>query len=200
MDDPLSALRPWLAGAAIMTALCAYAPSATAGPPTTTRDELISAVRQPLTDFNINQIEIPDSLRKAAHAPYAHAPAGSCEAIALEIADLDEALGPDLDLAAEKTTKRKLASRAAMGAVRRLSSSWIPYRGVLRTVTGAEAHARKVSNATLAGAVRRAYLKGLGERDNCGPTAAPWREPIVVEAVTTDPAPAPATLVALQGP
>ena len=176
MEHPLSAPRHWLAGAAIISSLGVFAPCAhaqdahaqaaqAATPPQ--RNAFMSAVEQPLADFNINQAEIPDSLRKAADDPYAALAADSCAAMASEIADLDTALGPDLDVEAVKTTKRKLASRAAAGAVRRLAVSWIPYRGVVRTLTGAEAHARKAQDAALAGAVRRAYLKGLGERDGC---------------------------------
>lgn len=167
--------RHWLARATIIACIGALAPCAhaqdiptqaaanAATPPA--RHAFSSAMRQPLVDFNINQDEIPDSLRKAAHNPYETA--DSCAAMAAEIATLDRALGPDLDLTATKTTKRQMASRAAAGAVRRLAVSWIPYRGVVRTLTGAEAHARKTQDAALAGAVRRAYLKGLGERDGC---------------------------------
>lgn len=176
MEHPLSAPRHWLAGAAIISSLGVFAPCAhaqdaharaaqAATPPQ--RNAFMSAVGAPLADFNINQAEIPDSLRKAANDPYEALAADSCAAMASEIAGLDLALGPDLDVDPVKTTKRKMASRAAAGAVRRLAVSWIPYRGVVRTLTGAEAHARKAQDAALAGAVRRAYLKGLGERDGC---------------------------------
>lgn len=215
MEHPLSAPRHWLAGAAIITSLGVFAPCAhaqdirteaaqAAAPPQ--RNAFMAAVGQPLADFNINQSEIPDSLRKAADAPYAQ-DAASCAAMASEIAALDSALGPDLDFDAPKTTKRKMAGRAAVGAVRRLAVSWIPYRGVVRTLTGAEAHARKTQQAALAGAVRRAYLKGLGERDGCA-EAMPRREapqPAPPEVIPTEdlevpPPEAPAELVALGTP
>lgn len=174
MEYPLSAPRHWLAGAAVILSLGVFAPCAHAQDVRTQdaavpaqRSAFISAVGQPLADFNINQAEIPDSLRKAARNPYEALGADSCPAMASEIAGLDQALGPDLDVAALKTTRRKMVSRAAVGAIRRLSVSWIPMRGVVRTVTGAEAHTRKAQDAALAGAIRRAYLKGLGERDGC---------------------------------
>lgn len=194
MEHPLSAPRHWLAGAAIISSLGVFAPcahaqatptqaAATAATPPPPH-AFSSAMRQPLADFNINQAEIPDSLRKAAEDPYAPEATSSCAAMAAEIATLDQALGPDLDVTATKTTKRQVASRAAVGAVRRFAVSWIPYRGVVRTLTGAEAHARKSQDAALAGAVRRAYLKGLGERDGCGPEAAPRR--MVAEQTTPE--------------
>lgn len=207
MGHPLSAPRHWLAGAAIISSLGVFAPcahaqdiraqAATAATPPA-RNAFVSAMGQPLADFNINQAEIPDSLRKAADDPYALEADDSCTAMAAEIAGLDAALGPDLDVDAAKLTKRKMIGRAAAGAVRRLAVSWIPYRGVLRTVTGAEAHARKAQDAALAGAVRRAYLKGLGERGGCGPEAAPRRA--LVEQTAPQGDPAPAEVVALDAP
>ncbi|MDO8380391.1 hypothetical protein [Phenylobacterium sp.] len=162
----------------------------------------VSAMGQPLADFNINQTQIPDSLRKAVDDPYALDADDSCAAMAGEIAGLDLALGPDLDADAVRTTRRTMVTRAAAGAVRRLAVSWIPYRGVLRTVTGAESHARKAQEAALAGAIRRAYLKGLGQRGGCGPEAAPRRALAV--APEGDPADAvdlaPAQVVALDTP
>lgn len=204
MGHPLSAPRHWLAGAAVISSLGVFAPCAhaqdsraqaatAAAPPA--RNAFVSAMGQPLADLNIRQAEIPDSLRKAADDPYAVESDESCAAMAAEIAGLDAALGPDLDIDAVKTTKRAMVTRAAAGAVRRLAVSWIPYRGVLRTVTGAEAHARKAQDAALAGAVRRAYLKGLGERDGCGPEAAPRRA-----LAAPPPDPAPAEVVALDAP
>nr|QQZ51650.1 hypothetical protein JKL49_12170 [Phenylobacterium glaciei] len=208
MEHPLSAPRHWLAGAAIISSLGVFAPCAhaqdahaqaveAATPPQ--RNAFMSAVEQPLADFNINQAEIPDSLRKAADDPYEALAADSCAAMASQIAALDTALGPDLDVDAVKTTKRKMASRAAAAAVRRLAVSWIPYRGVVRTLTGAEAHARKAQDAALAGAVRRAYLKGLGERDGCA-GAMPRRIAIdhVAPALALIPTPeTPAQILAL---
>ena len=208
MGHPLSAPRHWLAGAAMISALGVFAPCAHAAdaraqaatPPA--HNAFVSAMGQPLADFNINQAEIPDSLRKAVHAPYALDADDSCAAMAGEIAGLDAALGPDLDVDAVRTTRRTMVTRAAAGAVRRLAVSWIPYRGVLRTVTGAESHARKAQEAALAGAVRRAYLKGLGQRDGCGPEAAPRRALVTVpEASAVDAVDlAPAQVVALDTP
>lgn len=208
--------RHWLVRATIISSLGVFAPCAHAQDIRTEaaqaaaplqRNAFMSAVGQPLADFNINQSEIPDSLRKAVRAPYEAQAPDSCAAMGSEIAALDSALGPDLDVDAVKTTKRKMATRAAAGAVRRLAVSWIPYRGVVRTLTGAEAHARKTQDAALAGAVRRAYLKGLGERDGC-PGAMPRRvavDPVAPAIIETEdlavPSPdVPAQVVAVAAP
>jgi hypothetical protein len=54
-----------------------------------------------------------------------------------------------------------------------LASSAIPYRGCVRRLSGAERHDRLVQAAIEAGAVRRGYLKGLGEARGCDPPATP---------------------------
>jgi hypothetical protein len=43
----------------------------------------------------------------------------------------------------------------------------------VRKLTGAERHDHLVQDAITAGAVRRAYLKGLGEAKGCNPPATP---------------------------
>ncbi|MDP3591056.1 MAG: hypothetical protein Q8R94_04200, partial [Phenylobacterium sp.] len=60
---------------------------------------------------------------------------------------------------------------AALGAVAGLASSVIPFRSRVRQLSGAERHDSLVTDAVLAGAVRRAYMKGLGEAKSCRPPA-----------------------------
>ena len=48
-----------------------------------------------------------------------------------------------------------------------------PYRGWIRTLSGANRHQAEVRDAINAGAARRGYLKGVGMRMNCAPPAAP---------------------------
>lgn len=55
--------------------------------------------------------------------------------------------------------------------------SVIPYFGWLRRLTGADRRQRLAQASFTAGAVRRGYLKGLGERLGCAPPAAPTNPP-----------------------
>ena len=135
-------------------------------------EDLGQAMMQPFTDFNIARDPIPAPLATAAEAPYAGPDDPSCAALAARVAELDATLGPDLDAGDDADGDRQAASMAA-GALRSLTTGWIPFRGVLRSLTGAEAHARKAREAILAGAVRRAYLKGYGAHAGCSPPAAP---------------------------
>src|SRR5258705_4295618 len=62
---------------------------------------------------------------------------------------------------------------AGLGFVAGAASETIPFRGWVRKLSGAERHDRFVQGAINAGAVRRAYLKGLGEAKGCDPPATP---------------------------
>jgi hypothetical protein len=75
-----------------------------------------------------------------------------------------------------------MANNAAVGAVRGATRSVIPFRGLVRQMTGAEQHDKVVNAAIQAGKVRRAYLKGVGMNKNCAPPAAPaWFRPKVAD-------------------
>ena len=168
-------------GAAVLLSVfigfgAAWAQSVPPNDPSTATGKARQVVRQPLKDLNVVQDAIPDALEKAKAAPYARPLEASCHAVRVEIYELDFALGQDLD--ADKAADDLLAKRLsdetynlARGAV----SGLIPYRGILRRVTGADKHARAINEAMLAGAVRRSYLKGFGESLGCRYPAAPRR-------------------------
>ena len=116
----------------------------------------------PLSDLNVVQEAIPASLQIAAQGPYAPPQAPGCEAIATEVAALDEALGADLDdpKASEKpsllTRGTDLAENAGVSAVRRTVEGFVPFRSWLRKLSGAEKHSKEVAASIIAGGVRRA--------------------------------------------
>ena len=61
-------------------------------------------------------------------------------------------------------------------------TSFLPFRGIIRKITGAESHQKKLATAYEAGKLRRAYLKGLAEV-HFGPKC--LANPIMVEAKPT---------------
>jgi len=169
-----------LMGAAIIalgvgqTAFAATAPKP--APPETSKEKAKGVITQPLNDLNVAQPDIPAILLRAKTAPYEVPAGGDCKAFNSEIADLDKALGPDLDLATgeDKSVSKKVSDMTfdlARGAV----SGLIPFRGVVRYVTGAEKRARAINEALIAGTVRRSYLKGYGEMLGCEYPASPKR-------------------------
>jgi hypothetical protein len=52
-------------------------------------------------------------------------------------------------------------------------ASFIPFRGILRELTGAAEQERDWRAAIYAGAVRRGFLKGLGQQKGCAYPARP---------------------------
>gem|GEM_PF-316058 len=173
----------------------ASTPSPVQGP---AKDTLGEAMTAPLEDLNLTKDKIPPVLELAMTGPYEAPQDQTCEGLAAEIAPLTLALGPDLDVPPSKTNRGLLersstfAGDAAIGAVRGAAEGLIPFRGLVRKVSGAETHAKKVRAAIAAGAVRRAYLKGLGEAKGCAAPAAPQRTPTApVDLVQTAQPPQP---------
>ena len=153
------------------------------------------ALTAPLRDLNLVRKKTPEALLTAAQGPYRLPEAVTCEALSAEIAQLDAVLGPDIDTVAAAMSLslrgQQLASDAAIDAVEDLTTGWIPYRGLVRQVTGASKHQRMRDNAEKAGVIRRAYLKGMKAREDCDGLDGP---PIVQAADT------PAVQVAVAGP
>lgn len=190
----MSSRRSLLVLAFSLTTFCGTAPAyglaPAAQPPQTAstqagrKDTMGEAVIAPLEDLNITKDRIPQSLVDAAAAPYAPPADKSCAGLAIEIVPLDLALGADLDVPATKANQGLLergtafTEDAAIGAVRGATEGLIPFRSWVRKLTGADAHARTVRAAVAAGAVRRGYLKGLGEAKGCPAPAAPLRAPV----------------------
>jgi len=60
-----------------------------------------------------------------------------------------------------------MAGDAAMDAFKGVAEDVIPFRGLVRKLSGAERHSKKVTAALVAGSVRRAYLKGMRVAQGC---------------------------------
>lgn len=137
------------------------------------------AVTAPLEDLNLRRQEIPTVLLQAESNPYDLRNMNRCPTIAAEIARLDEALGPDTDAPPSQNGSfmseraADAAAGATLDAVRGVVTDFIPARGWVRRLSGADAHSKHVQSAIQAGLRRRAFLKGVGMQRNCAPPAAP---------------------------
>lgn len=139
------------------------------------REGVRGAVTSPLRDLNAIRTQIPMVLRIAAQDPYARPAPNTCAALGRAVADLNEALGADLD-EPPSPDERDLTERGQELAIDALGSAArgvIPLRGWVRRLSGADQHDREVAAAITAGQVRRGYLKGLGEARGCRPPATP---------------------------
>ncbi len=145
------------------------------------------AVMAPLEDLNLRRKDIPEILTQAVTKPYDLTGLDNCEAIASEVTKLDSLLGADFDEPPPPQDTKTLRERGgeaagdvARGSVRNATRSIIPFRGLVRQMTGAQRHQKEMDTAIQAGKVRRAYLKGVGMNKNCAPPAAPsWFVPRV---------------------
>ncbi|WAT18157.1 hypothetical protein OZN62_00845 [Aurantiacibacter sp. MUD11] len=122
----------------------------------------------PLSDLNLARDPIPPILLWAQENPYANPGAADCEAIRVAIGDLDAVLGDDVDT--ETPEQRKLT---AGGVAQSVVGMLIPFRGIIREISGANNHEYEFRQAIVAGLMRRAYLKGLGEERGCPYPARP---------------------------
>ena len=123
-------------------------------------------VTSPLADVNLKKHDVPVVLEAALEKPYDRAGLRSCKGLSNAIAELDGALGDDIDVAYAKTDEEK-AGNSAGAVAKSLIGSFIPFRGVIREISGANAQDRAWQRALYAGAVRRAFLKGVGEQRGC---------------------------------
>ena len=139
------------------------------------RESLKGAAQAPLRDLNVIRTQVPQVLIEALADPYARPNTRKCPELVAMILPLDDALGADIDVPAseEEQSMVQRGRPIALGAMASMASDVIPFRGVVRQVTGAAKHDEYVLAAILAGTARRAYLKGLGEARGCKPPATP---------------------------
>jgi len=138
------------------------------------RANLEGAAQAPLRDFNVLRTKVPDILLQAMADPYARPKSAGCADLIAAVQPLNDALGADLDTPSkDEDDLLEKGKGAALGFAADAASGVIPFRGWVRRLSGAEQHDRFVQAAINAGAVRRGYLKGLGEAGGCTPPATP---------------------------
>jgi hypothetical protein len=163
-----------------------------------------TAAKRPFQDLNMMQDPIPTVLLQAELNPYAVRGLTSCDAITNHVAELDLALGPDMDAPADRpkskmTEDAGLAAAAALEAAAAAAEGFMPVRSVVKRVSGASKYEKHVKHAILAGMDRRAFLKAVGMMQNCGWPAAPLTVTVEAAKVLTSWGPA-AVSSPLNGP
>lgn len=138
----------------------------------------------PLSDLNLNKDEIPEILLVARSAPYSNAGLASCSDIRNAVGDLDAVLGDDYD-----TYIPEEHNVSATDVAQRVVGSFIPFRGIIREISGARAHEREFREAIAAGLMRRAFLKGRGLEMGCPYPASPASAALVarLQAISATP-------------
>jgi hypothetical protein len=121
------------------------------------------AAMQPLEDFNLKSRKIPARLLLAQEAPYETEGLETCTSLHSKIIALDDVLGPDADAEADETG----LMRGVLKTSGNLLSSFIPFRGVVRALSGANRKRAEMAAAVYAGIARRSYLKGYSAAKDC---------------------------------
>lgn len=122
-------------------------------------------VTQPVRDVGVAKTGIPTILAKAREDPYSVDGALTCEQIALEVKELNAVLGPDFITGEEKKENR--AGKLAEASGKTVVNAFIPFRGLVREITGAAPAQRRLNAAIDAGHARRGFLRGIHRSRGC---------------------------------
>ena len=176
----LKPARRSIAGCALLGLLASATAPAAAQNVVTDEDVSVKDVMlTPLADLNLARDPIPEVLVRAFALPYDDTGLMNCHAVREEIGNLDAVLGEDLDTGEQTRTPSSIEGMA-QGVV----TGFIPFRGVIRHLSGAKKHEWEFRAAITAGLVRRAYLKGLGQGMGCAYPARPAPPGLLVSAGT----------------
>jgi hypothetical protein len=131
----------------------------------TTLDKAGNIVRQPARDVGIEKEKIPEVLQAAVEDPYAPLPSHSCRRLNIAVGELNAVLGEDFTVGAKTNEDR--AGKIAEAVGRSIVNSLIPFRGLVREISGAGPAERRLQAAVTAGVARRGYLRGLASAKAC---------------------------------
>lgn len=115
---------------------------------------------QPARDVGIARITIPLVLQEAVKEPYKPLHRQNCAWVDYELARLNQALGPDFGTN-QKANEDK-ATQIALAGGEMIIGSLIPFRGLVREISGAGPADRRKTAAVNAGLARRGYVRGVG--------------------------------------
>ena len=131
------------------------------------RDRAAEIATQPTRDVGMHKAKIPPSLVKAVESPYGLAGLKTCRQLATEISDLNGAIGSDFE-AGTKYHENHAVKLAEAGG-KAVVNSLIPFRGIVREVSGAAPADRRYDAAVNMGYARRGFLRGVYLQRRCKP-------------------------------
>lgn len=153
---------PLLAALAVLAAPCLPAVASAQNKPESTGHAAGQIVSQPVRDVGIEKTKVPPLLASIGDDPYAMRGAGTCRQIGSSVAALNDVLGPDYTGTAAPQ-KRNVVKAGGAAVV----NSLIPFRGLVREVSGAGPAERRLNAAIDAGLARRGFLRGLQRAKGC---------------------------------
>ena len=125
---------------------------------TTTKKASSDISNAPVKALNLKNVKIPENLKDTGN-PYTATQSTSCADMKMELTQLTEFLGPDWD---SDDHYRKTGGKGGG-----FFDAILPYGGIVRFVSGASKHEKKVLEAADYAGVRRAHLKTLSASKGC---------------------------------
>lgn len=164
------------AATALMLAGCAHprpgneAPGRKAPPVSSskydeTRKQAEQIGMQPARDMGLSKRKIPPVLEDALADPYGIRSLKTCSQLAAAVRTLNDALGPDYEAGGEYRENR--AGKLAAAGAKSVINSIIPYRSLVREITGAAPADRHMNAVVDAGLARRGFLRGVQYKQRC---------------------------------
>ena len=130
-----------------------------------TRKKAIDIGAQPARDVGMSKRDVPPILQKAYDDPYSLKGLKTCKALSAEVTNLNGVLGPDYVVG--NAYKENRAGKLAEAGGKTIINSIIPFRGLVREVTGAAPADRQMNAAIDAGLARRGFLRGVHLKQGC---------------------------------
>jgi hypothetical protein len=120
---------------------------------------------QPARDVGAAKTKIPPVLVAAHQDPYSLAGLKTCSQIKGAISGLTTALGPDFMVGNE--TKEDRPGKLAEAGGKTVVNALVPFRGLVREISGAAPAQRRLEAAIDAGFARRGFLRGVAYSRKC---------------------------------
>ena len=130
-----------------------------------TRRKAGEIASQPVRDLGALRTDLPEILVSASTDPYTLKGIRTCKQISAAVSELNTVLGPDF-LAGDSNPENRAGRLAAAGG-RTVVNSLLPFRGLVREVSGAAPAERRLKAAVDAGYARRGFLRGVHRKQGC---------------------------------
>lgn len=130
-----------------------------------TRKKAMDIGSQPARDVGASRREIPPILEKALDDPYSLKGLKTCVQLAGEVRKLNEVLGADYGVGGVYSENR--AGKLAEAGGKTIINSIIPFRSLVREMTGAAPADRHMNAVVDAGLARRGFLRGVHYKQSC---------------------------------
>ena len=123
-------------------------------------------ITQPVRDVGVSRPDIPPVLLEAVKEPYSLQGLKTCRQLSAAVIALSAELGPDYEPGGVPRKENRGARLAEAGG-KTVVNSLIPFRQLVREISGAAPAQRSLNAAVDAGLARRGFLRGVHRQRGC---------------------------------